>query len=236
MHSRCIAHRSGRGLDKSRIQAYRWRRVYRRATGGCDGSTAGNWASSDPAFTVSRRRCGTKPYTSSGRSRFPAMLLSLPPFGLRSGGRLEVICPELRPSRMAIHSMRRMAHPFTAPGSPGIGNPATAVIGSLSSQQPTPRIPKVICDYFVPRVSIPCRPSPCPRLSRAPSTMAAPTLAYFIDGLLISICEPPTFTMIRSARWCRQRLHTTNPALRGIPNGYGVHQVAHIILWAGNEV
>jgi hypothetical protein len=116
MHSRGIAHRSGRGLDKSRIQAYRWRRVYRRATGGCDGSTAGHWASSNPAFTVSRRRCGTKPYTSSGSSRFPAMLLSLPPFGLRSGGRLEVICPELRPSRMAIHSMRRMAHAFTAPG------------------------------------------------------------------------------------------------------------------------
>jgi hypothetical protein len=114
MHSRCIAHRSGRGLDKSRIQAYRWRRVYRRATGGCDGSTAGHWASSNPAFTISRRRCGTKPYTSSGSSRFPTMLLSLPPFGLRSGGRLEVICPELRPSRMAIHSMRRMAHSFPA--------------------------------------------------------------------------------------------------------------------------
>jgi hypothetical protein len=123
MHSRCIAHRSGRGLDKSRIQAYRWRRVYRRATGGCDGSTAGHWASSNAAFTISRRRCGTKPYTSSGSSRFPTMLLSLPPFGLRSGGRLEVICPELRPSRMAIHSMRRMAHTFTAPRSPSVGPP-----------------------------------------------------------------------------------------------------------------
>jgi hypothetical protein len=86
---------------------------------------------------------------------------------------------------------------------------------------------------LVGRTSIPWRPSPCRRLSRPLSTMTPPTLAYFIDGLLISICEPPTFIPIRSTRWCRQRLCVTSPALRGIPNGYGVNQVTHIILWAG---
>jgi hypothetical protein len=94
---------------------------------------------------------------------------------------------------------------FTAPGSPGIGFPhVSAVIGFLSSKRlisrATPRIPKVISDYFVRRMSIPWPPSPCTRLSRAPTTMGPPTLAYFIDGLLISICEPPTFTKMHSAR------------------------------------
>jgi hypothetical protein len=93
----------------------------------------------------------------------------------------------------------------------------------------------VISDYFVRRMSIPWPPSPCTWLSHAQTTMEPPTLAYFIDGLLISICEPPTFTLIRSTRWCRQGLHATNPALRGILNGYGVCQVTHIILWAGNK-
>ena len=54
--------------------------------------------------------------------------------------------------------------------------------------------------------SIPCRPSPCTRLSRAPTTMAAPTLTRFIDGLLISPCQPPTFTPMHSTKSRRQRL------------------------------
>ena len=142
---------------------------------------------------------------------------------------------------MFPHPPLRTVHAtFTAHGSPGIGFPAYAVIGFLSSKRLISRAPlglhQVISDYFVRRVSIPCGPSPWTRLSRAQSTMAAPTLAYFIDGLLISICEPPTFTPIRSTRWCRQGLYATNPALRGILNGYGVCQVTHIILWAGNEV
>jgi hypothetical protein len=85
---------------------------------------------------------------------------------------------------------------------------------------------------------IPWRPSPCRRLSRPPSTMTPPTLWHVIGGLLTFtfMSEPPTFTPIRSTRWCRQGLHATNPALRGILNGYGVCQVTHIILWAGNEV
>ena len=55
------------------------------------------------------------------------------------------------------------------------------VIGSLSSQQPvlltTPGLHREICDCFVPRTSLPWPPSPCTRLSRAPSTMEPPTLA-----------------------------------------------------------
>jgi hypothetical protein len=95
---------------------------------------------------------------------------------------------------------------------------------------------QVISDYFVHQMSIPWRPSPCRRLSRPPSTMTPPTPMRFIGGLLPSPYGPPTFTPIRSTRWCRQGLHATNPALRGILNGYGVCQVTHIILWAGNEV
>ena len=89
-----------------------------------------------------------------------------------------------------------------ASGSPGIGIPAAAVIGSLSSQQPvlraTPGLHQEICDYFVSRASLPWPPSPCRRLSRPLTTMGPPTLAYFTDGLLISICEPPTFTVMYS--------------------------------------
>jgi hypothetical protein len=58
---------------------------------------------------------------------------------------------------------------------------------------------------IVRRASIPCRPSPCNWLSQSPSTMAAPTLTGFIDGLLISTSKPPAFTETDSARPCRQR-------------------------------
>ena len=76
-------------------------------------STTGHWDSGNPALTVSRRRCGTKPDTSSDSSRFPTRLLSPRPFGSREGGRLRVICLELWPPPGAIHSVRTMAHAFT---------------------------------------------------------------------------------------------------------------------------
>jgi hypothetical protein len=73
-------------------------------------------------------------------------------------------------------------------------------------------------------MSIPCGPSPCTRLSRAPSTMAAPTPTCFSGGLLPFTHGPPTFTMMYSTdalRWelisdpCRS---SRNPdRLEGIP-------------------
>ena len=58
---------------------------------------------------------------------------------------------------------------------------------------------------LVHRTSSPCRPSPWARLSRALTTMAPPTLAWFTGGLLTSARKPPAFTEIDSARPCRQR-------------------------------
>jgi hypothetical protein len=81
------------------------------------GATAGHWGLGNPALTVSRRRCGTMPYTSSSIARFPPMRLSPRPFGSREGGRLGVICLALRPPQEAIRSVRTMAHPFAASGS-----------------------------------------------------------------------------------------------------------------------
>ncbi len=47
----------------------------------------GDWGSSNPAFTVSRGPRESQPYTPSGRSRFPTMLLSPLAFAARLGGR-----------------------------------------------------------------------------------------------------------------------------------------------------
>src|ERR687887_1280918 len=81
------------------------------------GSTTGHWGSGNAALTISRRRCRTVPYTSSDISRFPTMLLFPRPFGSRSGGRLGVICLELRPPQEAIPSVRDTAHTFASYGS-----------------------------------------------------------------------------------------------------------------------
>src|SRR5262249_57422446 len=87
---------------------------YRRVCG----STPGDWDSHNPVLALSLRRCRTTAYTSSAVPRFPTMLLSPRPFRSRSGGRLGVICPELRPPLVAIPSVRDTAHAFTASGSP----------------------------------------------------------------------------------------------------------------------
>jgi hypothetical protein len=63
----------------------------------------------------------------------------------------------------------------------------------------------MISDSSSSRTSPPCRPSPWARLSRALSTMAAPTLAWFAGGRLTSACKPPAFTETDSTRPCRQR-------------------------------
>jgi len=80
-------------------------------------STTGHWGVGNAALTLSRRRCRTMPYTSSDISCFPTMLLFPRPFGSRLGGRLGVICLELRPPLVAIRSVRDTAHAFTAHGS-----------------------------------------------------------------------------------------------------------------------
>src|SRR6266481_2808901 len=86
---------------------------YRRVCG----STPGDWDANNPVLAVSLRRCRTTAHTSSAAPRFPTMRLSPRPFGSRSGGRLGVICPELRPPLVAIPSVRDTAHPFRAYGS-----------------------------------------------------------------------------------------------------------------------
>src|SRR3989441_127008 len=73
--------------------------------------------SNNAVLAISLRRCRTTAYTSSAASRFPTMRLSPRPFGSRSGGRLGVICPELRPPLVAIHSVRDTAHTFASYGS-----------------------------------------------------------------------------------------------------------------------
>jgi hypothetical protein len=78
--------------------------------------TAGHWDSDNPALTLSCRRCGTMPYTSSGISRFPIMLLFPSLSASGKMGRLEVSCLELRPPPGAILSVRTMAHTFMVYG------------------------------------------------------------------------------------------------------------------------
>ena len=60
--------------------------------------------------------------------------------------------------------------------------------------------------YWTSPTSIPWRPSPCTRLSRAPSTMTPPTRRRFIRGLHPAPHEPPTFTMVYSTGAFRRRL------------------------------
>ncbi len=88
--------------------------AYKRATDECAVPPLDIGGSGNPALTLSCRRCRATPYTSSDVPRFPTMLLF--PILSESGkvGRLEVICLELRPTVLAIPSVRDMAHPFTA--------------------------------------------------------------------------------------------------------------------------
>src|SRR5262245_34323832 len=79
-----------------------YRRVYR--------CTAGDWGSNNLVLALSLRRCRTPAYTSSAVFCFPTMLLFPRPFGSRLGGRLGVVCPELRPPLVVIPSVRDTAH------------------------------------------------------------------------------------------------------------------------------
>ncbi len=65
--------------------------VFRRATDERDVSAAGHWGSGSLALTMSLRRCGATPYTSSSVPRFTNRLLSPLPFGFRLVVHLGVI-------------------------------------------------------------------------------------------------------------------------------------------------
>jgi len=70
------------------------------------------------ALTILLRRCRATVYTSSAVPRFAYMLLSPFSFESRLVVHLGVIRPELRPPRVAILSVRDMAHTFASSGSP----------------------------------------------------------------------------------------------------------------------
>src|SRR5712691_11403789 len=116
MPSLGIGHRTGCTMSESRTHGSRWRRRQMCCRRVC-ASTPGDWDSNNPVLALSFRRCRTATYPSSVTPRFPTMRLSPRPFGSRSGGRLGVICPELRPPLVAIPSVRDTAHTFTAHGS-----------------------------------------------------------------------------------------------------------------------
>src|SRR5712691_12773800 len=86
---------------------------YRRVCG----STTGYWSANNPVLAISFRRCRTTTYTSSVVPCFTNRLLSPRPFESRLVVRLGVICPELRPTQLAIPSGRDTAHAFRAYGS-----------------------------------------------------------------------------------------------------------------------
>ena len=94
---------------------------YRRA---CRSAT-GHWGLGSIALAISLRRCRATTYTSSVVPRFTDMLLSPFPFGPRLVVRLGVICPELRPTQLAILSARFTAHSFPARGSSRPNAPLT---------------------------------------------------------------------------------------------------------------
>src|SRR5712691_9142300 len=116
MPSLGIGHRAGCTMSKNRTHGSRWRRRQMCCRRVC-ASTPGYWGSNNPVLALSFRRCRTATYPSSVTPRFPTMRLSPRPFGSRSGGRLGVICPELRPPLVAIPSVRDTAHTFASYGS-----------------------------------------------------------------------------------------------------------------------
>jgi hypothetical protein len=93
--------------------------AFRRATEECEVPPLDIGVQAIPALAVSLRRCRATAYTSSAVPRFTDMLLSPRPFGSRLVVRLGVICPELRPTLLAILSVRDTAHAFPSRGSLG---------------------------------------------------------------------------------------------------------------------
>jgi hypothetical protein len=104
--------------------------AFRRATEECEVPPLDIGVQAIPALAISLRRCRATAYTSSAAPRFTDMLLSPRPFGSRLVVRLGVICPELRPTLLAILSVRDTAHSLPSHGSsisnaPLVGRAAT---------------------------------------------------------------------------------------------------------------
>jgi hypothetical protein len=125
---------------------------YRRVCG----STAGHWGSGSVALAISLRRCRATTYTSSVVPRFTDMLLSPRPFGSRLVVRLGVLCPELRPTLLAILSVRDTAHGFPSYGSP-IAFFLRHVSDSLLPAACAVSTPHAFCD-LPHQASVKCRP------------------------------------------------------------------------------
>jgi len=119
MRSFLIVHPSGRTTNKTEFVApggVGVQTCYQRV---CS-STPGHWDSGNPALALSLRCCRATVHTSSAVLRFTNMLLFPRPFGSRLVVHLGVICPELRPPLVAIHSARDTAHGFPSSGSPTV--------------------------------------------------------------------------------------------------------------------
>ena len=124
MSSLLIAHPPGRTTNETNSRL-RMASVYRRATEECEVPPLDIGVQAIPALAISLRRCRATTYTSSVVPRFTDMLLSPFPFGSRLVVRLGVICPELRPTTLAIPSARFTAHSFPARGSSRPNAPLT---------------------------------------------------------------------------------------------------------------
>jgi hypothetical protein len=124
---------------------------------------------------------------------------------------------------------------FTAPGSPELGIPPQDYPWFVSHFS----FPQVLRQTFMPHPvnwysgsPYSCRPSPCGRFSRPPTTMAAPTLSRFHRP----ICRAPfQDSLSRSRCSTLQRglgggYQSTQSALRGIPIRRQGKQVSCLIL------
>ena len=166
---------------------------YRRVCG----STTGHWGSGNAALTVSCRRCRTMPYTSSDISRFPTMLLFPRPFGSRSGGRLGVICLELRPPQEAIPSVRDMAHAFIAHGSREKDVYRKCLFRQLHGVH-RGQLARSLTTFVLFSRSFPSGPSPCMELSYMRTTMLHLTACRASESSLGSLpsYSPSSFTSL----------------------------------------
>jgi len=157
--------------------------VYRCATEECDIPPLDIRVQAIPALAISLRRCRATTYTSSVVPRFTDMLLSPFPFGSRLVVRLRVLCPELRPTLLAIHSVRDTAHGFPSYGSPTTFFPWHAQL--------------VLSPLFRFATSNQVRQSPLPRLDL--HQLADDSFAGHTNGLLCAVLRnyplfrsPPT--------------------------------------------
>ncbi len=136
-------------------------------------------------------------YTSSTASRFPTMRLSPRPFGSRSGGRLGVICPELRPPLVAIPSVRDTAHAFIAHGSREKDVYRKCPFRQLHGVH-RGQLARSLTTFVPFSRPSPSGPSPCMELSYMRTTMPHLTACRASEYSLGSLpsYSPPSFTSL----------------------------------------